>query len=375
MSSLPFSLFYTIGKSIIKAAIFKYHLSEMNFSKEKTGILLFFVTAILFSACGQKANVEQETNQAKVSVETDSEACQTTPSRDELTKEVSANSNSVVSARSDSKGSTAGMVLIKGGAFQMGSDRGMPYEAPVHEVAVNSFYMDANEVTVADFAKFVKATKYMTEAEKFGSSGVFDTDAKQWAMKPNVSWQHPEGENSTAAPNEPVCQISWNDAVAYAKWAGKRLPTEAEWEYAARGGLKNKEYAWGDELKPNGVIMANYWQGEFPVANTNEDGFQKRAPVKSFKPNNYGLYDMAGNVWEWTADWYADDYYERSPKQNPAGAETGEERVMRGGSWMCAGNFCTNYRVAGRSHSTPETGLNNVGFRLVRDASESIARK
>jgi formylglycine-generating enzyme len=346
----------------------------MKYLRGKIGILLFWGAVILLSACGQNVGLKQEASQSNVSVEIDNEACHTTPSREQLVKEVAADSNPVVSSNSTANGSTVGMVLIKGGVFQMGSDDGMPYEAPVHEVIVNSFYMDATEVTVADFAKFVKATNYMTEAEKFGSSGVFDVNAQQWTMKSNVNWQHPEGENSTAVPNEPVCQISWNDAVAYAKWAGKRLPTEAEWEYAARGGLKNKEYAWGDELTPNGAIMANYWQGEFPSNNTNEDGFQKRAPVKSFKPNDYGLYDMAGNVWEWTADWYADDYYENSPKQNPTGAEAGEERVMRGGSWMCAGNFCTNYRVAGRSHSTPETGLNNVGFRLVRDISESVRK-
>lgn len=346
----------------------------MKFFRKNFGVLLIFVAALL-AACSQNPNLQPEASQPNVNVETDSETCHTTPGRDQLTKENAGNSNSLALPTGEANGSIEGMVLIKGGSFQMGSDHGMPYEAPVHEVTVKSFYMDKTEVSVADFAKFVAATDYVTEAEKFGSSGVFDVTARQWTMKQNVSWRHPEGENSNAAPNEPVCQISWNDAVAYAKWAGKRLPTEAEWEYAARGGLKNKEYSWGDELKPNGVIMANYWQGEFPIQNLNEDGFQKRAPVKSFAANGYGLYDMAGNVWEWTADWYADDYYEKSPQQNPTGAENGEERVMRGGSWMCAGNFCTNYRVAGRSHSTPETGLNNVGFRLVRDVNELNVRK
>lgn len=346
----------------------------MKYSKEKFGILLIIAITVFLPACTQNSVLNQE-NRTSVNVDIDNDACHTTPSREQLAKEASVDSNSTVSTGIISDSSTSGMVLIKGGAFQMGSDHGMPYESPVHEITVKSFYLDISEVTVEEFAKFVKATNYVTEAEKFGSSGVFDVNARQWTMKPNVSWQHPEGEGSTAASKEPVCQVSWNDAVAYAKWAGKRLPTEAEWEYAARGGLKNKEYAWGDELTPNGVIMANYWQGEFPSKNTNEDGFQNRAPVKSFKPNGYGLYDMAGNVWEWTADWYADDYYERSPKQNPRGAEIGTERVMRGGSWMCAGNFCTNYRVAGRSHSTPETGLNNVGFRLARDVNEPVSSK
>lgn len=337
---------------------------------------LFLLAGIaLMSACNEQSVANKETNHAKLKVETDENSCQTTPSRERLANRNSESSNSSAAKIESSQNSDSGMVLIDGGTFQMGSDYGMPFEAPVHEVTVNPFYIDESEVTVADFEKFVKATNYVTEAEKFGSSGVFDVDAGQWTMKAGANWNNPEGANSTAAANEPVCQISWNDAQAYAKWAGKRLPTEAEWEYAARGGLKNKEYAWGDDLTPNGAIMANYWQGEFPSKNTNEDGFQKRAPVKSFKHNNYGLYDVAGNVWEWTADWYTADYYEKSPKQNPTGAKTGDERVMRGGSWMCAGNFCTNYRVAGRSHSTPETGLNNVGFRLVRDINKSVARK
>lgn len=260
-----------------------------------------------------------------------------------------------------------GMVLVKGGSFQMGSDKGMPFEAPVHTVELHSFLMDEHEVTVAEFADFVKATNYRTEAEKFGWSGVFDFNSGEWRRVDGADWQHPEGLGITAKPNEPVCQISWNDATEYAKWAGKRLPTEAEFEYAARGGLVGKEYAWGDELKPNGKPQANWWQGNFPDKNTVEDGFSSRAPVKSFAANGYGLYDMTGNVWEWNADWYDDDYYNRSPKVSPKGAESGQEKVIRGGSFLCAENFCSNYRVAGRSHATPDSGLNNLGFRCARD--------
>lgn len=249
----------------------------------------------------------------------------------------------------------------------MGASDEMPDETPVHTVKINDFWMDEHEVTVAEFAQFVKATNYRTEAEKFGWSGVFNLKTGEWERVDGANWRHPEGHESEAKPNEPVCQISWNDANEYAKWAGKRLPTEAEWEYAARGGLVGKKYAWGDDLRPHGKPVANWWQGSFPDKNTAEDGFIARAPVKSFPPNNFNLYDMAGNVWEWCADWYAPDFYERSPKENPFNNEGGAERVIRGGSWMCAENFCSNYRVAARSHATPDSGLNNLGFRCVRD--------
>lgn len=259
-----------------------------------------------------------------------------------------------------------GMVFIKGGRFLMGDDDGMPFERPSHFVAVDDFRIDEHEVTVAEFARFVEATQYKTDAEKFGWSGVFDFESGVWTRVDGADWLHPEGPSSVANPDEPVCQVSWFDAEAYAKWAGKRLPTEAEFEFAARGGLEGRKYAWGDVLKPDGRLMANYWQGSFPEHNSRDDGFLGRAPVKSFPSNGYGLSDMTGNVWEWTSDWFDPEFYAASPERNPRGAATGRERSIRGGSFLCADNFCSNYRVAGRSHSPPDSGLSNLGFRCAK---------
>jgi formylglycine-generating enzyme required for sulfatase activity len=261
----------------------------------------------------------------------------------------------------------SGMMLIKGGSFQMGSEDGMPFEAPVHTVEISSFLIDEHEVTVAEFEQFITATGYKTEAERFGWSAVFDLKTGEWTRSDGADWRHPEGPGSSAQPSEPVCQISWNDANEYAKWAGKRLPTEAEFEYAARGGLDAKTYAWGDDLKPNGRLMANWWQGTFPEKNTVEDGYLARAPIKTFPPNGYGLFDMTGNVWEWCADRYDANYYRNSRRSDPTGPDVGEERVIRGGSFLCADNFCSNYRVAGRSNATPDSAMNNLGFRCARD--------
>ncbi len=263
----------------------------------------------------------------------------------------------------------AGMVYIKGGSFQMGTEDGMPSEGPVHTVEISPFFIDVTEVTVADFEKFVAATGYQTEAEQFGWSGVFDMRSGEWTRGDGADWRFPEGNGVKSSPTEPVTHISWNDANAYAKWAGKRLPTEAEFEYAARGGLSGKKYSWGDELNPGGKPAANWWQGTFPDNNLNQDGFLGRAPVKSFAPNGFGIYDITGNVWEWCSDRYSDIYYQQSAKKDPKGPETGDERVIRGGSFLCAENFCSNYRVAGRSRSAPDSGLNNLGFRCVRDVA------
>jgi formylglycine-generating enzyme required for sulfatase activity len=272
-------------------------------------------------------------------------------------------------ATQDTAQAPSEMILIHGGRFRMGTDSGMPYEAPVHDVAVGDFYIDKREVTVEEFAKFVDATGYRTEAEQFGWSGVFDLASREWRKVDGADWRHPEGPAFGAAKlTEPVCQVSWNDAVAFATWSGKRLPTEAEFEYAARGGLVDKTYAWGDELRPAGKPVANWWQGVFPENDTGEDGFRSRAPVMSFPANGYSLHDMTGNVWEWCADRFSEDYYLKSPAKDPPGPATGDQRVIRGGSFLCAENFCSNYRVAGRSSATPDSGLNNLGFRCARDA-------
>lgn len=259
------------------------------------------------------------------------------------------------------------MVFIPGGTFAMGSDEGMPHESPVHPVTLAAFWMDRTEVTVGEYRRFVMATGHRTEAEKTGWSAVFDVATREWTRVDGARWSHPEGPAHPATEDEPVTQLAWSDAAAYARWANKRLPTEAEWERAARGGLEGKTYAWGDELRPAGKVVANWWQGSFPARNTLEDGFLGRAPVARFPANGYGLYDVAGNVWEWCADWYDARYYDASPSKNPSGPASGAERVMRGGSFLCAENFCVNYRVAGRGHAPPDSGANHVGFRCARD--------
>lgn len=263
-----------------------------------------------------------------------------------------------------------GMVLIPGGRFRMGDDKGLyPEEGPAHDVTVSSFWIDATEVTVAEFARFVEEARFRTDAERFGWSGVFDTRSKRWMKVAGADWRHPEGPDSPPArPIEPVTQVSWADAVAYSRWCGKRLPTEAEWERAARGHLRSAPFAWGDQIRPGGHPVANWWQGAFPENDTGEDGFRGRSPVGSFPPNGFGLYDVSGNVWEWCSDWFDPHYYRDSPGKNPRGPSTGAERSMRGGSWLCSEDYCARYRVAARSHATPDSGLNNLGFRCARSA-------
>ncbi|GAA4335554.1 formylglycine-generating enzyme family protein [Mucilaginibacter gynuensis] len=306
-----------------------------------------------------------------------------------------------------------GMVWIPGGEYLMGGDneQAAEDEYPKHKVEVSGFWMDITEVTNAQFEKFVKATGYLTTAEQkpdweelkkqlppgtpkpdesllVPASLVFsppdheialDNYAQWWSWQKGANWQHPQGPASTikGKENYPVVHISYYDALAYCKWAGKRLPTEAEWEWAARGGLKNNIYPWGNEAVDAGKPKANSWQGSFPWKNTVKDKYYRAAPVKSFSPNNYKLYDMAGNVWEWCADLYHNQYYSEVNKPNgvkdPRGPATSydpeepnaKKRVIRGGSFLCNDSYCSGYRVARRMKSTEDSGMEHLGFRCV----------
>jgi sulfatase modifying factor 1 len=284
--------------------------------------------------------------------------------------------------------STRGQVRIPGGTCAVGDafDEGYPTdgEAPVHDVTLPDFHMDATTVTNAAFARFAKATAYATDAEELGISAVFHLaysgDRRHvvgaamgtpwWLVVDGASWRAPEGPGSEVSrrANHPVVHVSWNDAQAYCAWAGKRLPTEAEWEYAARGGLTRRRFAWGDDLTPRGRWMCNIWQGTFPTVNTLDDGHLTTAPVKSFAPNGYGLWNTAGNVWEWCSDWFDPDYYTVAPAESPSGPESGQSRVMRGGSYLCHDSYCNRYRVAARSSNTPDSAAGNIGFRCANSA-------
>lgn len=284
--------------------------------------------------------------------------------------------------------STDGMVFLPGGDFLMGTNSTEGFasdgESPAKNITINPFYMDKYAVTNEQFAEFVEATDYKTEAEQFGWSFVFysfisEVTARKvqqtvpgtpwWAVVEGAYWKHPEGPDSSIQDrlNHPVVHISWNDALAYCNWAGKRLPTEAEWEYAARGGLEQKKYVWGDTLTPNGQHQCNIWQGSFPVSNTAEDGYVGTAPVDAYESNHYGLYNMAGNVWEWCSDWFTRNNEDKGGTVNPKGPEIGEAKSMRGGSYLCHRSYCNRYRVAARSSNTPDSSTGNLGFRCVAD--------
>lgn len=286
-------------------------------------------------------------------------------------------------------GSTADMVKLDGGRFLMGteSDEGFPQdgEGPIREVTLDPFWIDRYPVTNSQFQEFVERTGYVTESELFGWSFVFhlhiprerysslvDATAPgvEWWCKVNgASWKHPEGPDSSvdSLADYPVVHVSWNDAAAYAQWAGKRLPTEAEWEYASRGGLEQQTYPWGNELTPGGEHLCNIWQGEFPHTNTAEDGYVGTAPAKSFPPNGYGLYTITGNAWEWCHDWFHPAFHITATRTNPVGPLDGSTKVMKGGSYLCHKSYCNRYRVAARTSNTPDSATTNISFRCVRD--------
>lgn len=287
------------------------------------------------------------------------------------------------------RGSLDGMRLIPGGGFVMGTNGGYGFaadgEGPAHAVVVAPFYIDATCVTNEAFNAFVNATGYRTEAERFGWSFVFYghlspaqlarsvrttvLGSEWWCRVEGATWRHPEGPGSNIKQRwqHPVVHVSWNDARTFATWSGKRLPTEAEWECAARGGLAQKRFPWGDELEPAGRHAMNVWQGVFPTKNTEADGYFGTAPAKSYKANGYGLYQVTGNVWEWCWDWFDPGYYPVSPHENPTGPALGERRVMRGGSYLCHASYCNRYRTDSRSGNTPDSATTNLGFRCVRD--------
>ncbi|XP_053325787.1 formylglycine-generating enzyme [Spea bombifrons] len=279
------------------------------------------------------------------------------------------------------------MVLLPPGIFTMGTDNpGIPQdgEGPPRQVQLDSFYMDTYEVSNLEFDTFVRATGHVTEAEKFGDSFVFEglisEDVKSgidkavaaapwWLPVKGANWRHPEGPDSDISErmDHPVLHVSWNDATAFCTWAGKRLPTEAEWEYACRGGLENRLFPWGNKLQPRGEHFANLWQGIFPTNNTGEDGFVQTSPVTAFPPNGYGLYNMVGNAWEWTSDWW-DTNHSAAAAYNPKGPLSGTDRVKKGGSYMCHKSYCYRYRCAARSQNTADSSSSNLGFRCAADA-------
>jgi formylglycine-generating enzyme len=367
----------------------------------KNVINLFFL--MLLIACNNLQNKE-----TAISSKDSTHSCMNVPSRFSGSDSLSQN----ILVSNDT--SNSGMILIPGGTFDMGADNNQasPDEYPKHRVTVNTFYIDITEVTNAQFKIFIDATDYVTTSERkpdweelkktvpLGTPKPADSlmqaaslvfkqctepvslnDYTQWwSWITGADWKHPQGpqSNISGKENYPVVHVSWDDAMAYCKWAGKRLPTEAEWEFAARGGLINNIYPWGNEHINTGKAKANSWEGNFPYLNEKKDGFITAAPTKSYSPNGYGLYDMAGNVWEWCSDFYNQDYYktlEGKTTSNPNGAAKSYDadepyaikRTLRGGSFLCNDGYCSGYRVARRMKNSPDTGLEHTGFRCVKD--------
>lgn len=282
------------------------------------------------------------------------------------------------------------MVLVRGGEFEMGTDKPVfvaDGENPARPVRVNDFYIDVHEVSNAEFERFVKSTGHRTEAETFGDSFVLDSAISEetkkgitqavaaapwWLPVKGADWRHPEGPDSHIHDrmDHPVVHVSWNDAVAFCKWSGKRLLTEAEWEFACRAGLKNRLFPWGNNWTPKGKTRANIWEGKFPVTNTAEDGYPGTAPVTAFPATKFGLKNIIGNVWEWTADWWT-TRHTRELQDNPKGPPGGADKVKKGGSFMCHKTYCYRYRCAARSQNTPDTSAYNVGIRCGADTLPS----
>lgn len=307
-----------------------------------------------------------------------------------------------------------GMVWVPGGVFTMGTDdpQSYPHERPAHRVRVDGFWMDATEVTNRQFKEFVEATHYVTTAEKKPEweelkkqlppgtptppaellvpgaltfippayAVSLDDYSQWWKWTPGADWRHPDGPGSSieGKMDYPVVQVSYDDAAAYAAWAGKRLPTEAEWEFASRGGYENERFGWGDEFNPKGKFMANTFQGAFPGKDTGDDGFNGASPVKKYPPNGYGLYDIIGNCWEWTSDYFNVNYYgelaQKGVAVNPKGADVpydpqepfAVKRITRGGSFLCGSDYCVNYRPSARQGSAFDSGMAHIGFRCVK---------
>jgi sulfatase modifying factor 1 len=368
----------------------------------KNSCLFLFILTSIFCSCQPKQDAV-----AAARIADSIHSCMQTPSR--FPNMDSSTSGIATSGDTSNKG----MVFIPGGSFSMGANNQQADkdEYPKHEVALSAFWIDKTEVTNAEFQKFVNATGYITTAEKkpdweemkktlpagtakpsddelVAASLVFRqtqqpvdlNDYNQWwDWVPGANWKHPEGPGSSiiGRENYPVVQVSWFDAMAYCKWAGKQLPTEAQWEFAARGGLVNNIYPWGNEHVNAGKPKANSWEGKFPYYNETKDGFIRLAPVHTYAPNGYGLYDMAGNVWEWCSDWYNYDYYKTikgiitDPKGPQKSFDPAEplmaKRSLRGGSFLCNDSYCSGYRVARRMKSTPDTGLEHTGFRCVKN--------
>ncbi|MFT2008346.1 formylglycine-generating enzyme family protein [Pontibacter sp. 13R65] len=361
---------------------------------------------LLFSGCSSgESNVAETSQPVAVQDTTNHAACSSNlPVRFATSSDTTVQQGKTISHE--------GMVWVEGGTFGMGAtdSEGRPDEYPQHQVKVNGFWIDATEVTNAQFAEFIAATGYITTAERapdweelkqqlppgtpkphdsvlVAASLVFTPPMHQvalhnagqwWSWQKGANWRQPQGPGSSikGKENYPVVQVSWYDAMAYAQWAGKRLPTEAEWEFAARGAIADQLYPWGNEDIEKGKPKANTWQGTFPVKNTIWDRYEGLAPVKSFAPNKLGLYDMAGNVWEWCSDWYDATYYKTvatGVSENPKGPARSYDpqepdapkRVVRGGSFMCHSSYCKGYRVTSRMKSSADTSLENTGFRCV----------